>query len=83
MKHHYTTLGLVPVVLEYEHYPRTRMYDEEDGTYEIVPAQVQIYDVFIDGERTKGVQSFADWQLSAWEREIMDIVDRNRGVIHE
>ena len=83
MKHHYTNLGLVPVVLAYEYHTKTRMYDTDDGTYEIIPSYVQIHDVFIDGERTKGVQSFADWQLNAWEREILEITERDRGVIHE
>lgn len=77
MKHHYTFIGNsgIPVVLEYIFHPRSRVYDEEDGTYDILDSCVQITDIFIDGMRARGVRSFADWQLSAWEREILQIND--------
>lgn len=77
MKHHYTFIGNsgIPVVLEYIYHPRSRVYDEEDGTYETLNPCAQILDVFIDGVRARGTRSFADWQISAWEREIMQSND--------
>lgn len=80
--HHYTTLGNIPVVLEYEYVPRQRIYDDEDGTYEITPSYVRIYEVYVDKNRSKGIQSFAYWQIDAWEREISNLLEAGKSSIY-
>jgi len=73
MSYHYTELGNVPVVVQYTFQPQAKMYDADDGTYDIIPPYVFIEQVYINGYTTKGLHCFSEWQLDKWEDEILAV----------